>query len=255
MQYTLKKSLGQHFLHDEHVCQKIVESLSPNTSHLLEIGPGAGALSKYLIEQAREKYICVEIDAEKVQYLEKKYPALQGKILHEDFLHMNIPFENQFSIIGNFPYNISTQIVFKILDWKNQVDEMIGMFQKEVAQRIASPHGNKHYGILSVLTQVYYDVDYLFDIPANCFTPPPKVVSGLLRFKKNNNPYEVEDYVQFKKFVKAAFSQRRKTLRNSLKSSFTPEKLQADLFNRRAEQLSVQEFVELFKTLQNPSLK
>ena len=249
MQYTLKKSLGQHFLHDEDICHRIVESLSPNATTVLEIGPGGGAITKYLIEKKFTNYLCVEIDEEKVNYLHKTYPALQGHIIHKDFLHMDIPYEGPFSVIGNFPYNISSQIVFKVLDWRDQVFEVVGMFQKEVALRIASKNGSKDYGILSVLTQVYYDVSYLFDIPATCFTPPPKVVSGLIRLQRNQNPFGIDDYNSFRKFVKAAFSQRRKTLRNSLKSSFPADKLQEPIFGQRAEQLSIQAFVDLYQQL------
>lgn len=249
MQYTLKKSLGQHFLHDEAICQRIVDSLSSDAEKVLEIGPGGGAITKYLIEKNFAQYQCVEIDEEKVNYLHKTYPALQGKIIHTDFLHMPLPYEGKFNIIGNFPYNISSQIVFKVLDWREQVSEVVGMFQKEVALRIASKHGSKDYGILSVLTQVYYEVTYLFDIPATCFTPPPKVVSGLIRLQRNQNPYGIEDYNSFRKFVKAAFSQRRKTLRNSLKSSFPADKLQEPIFGQRAEQLSIQAFVDLYQQL------
>ena len=178
---------------------------------------------------------------------------LKGRIIHDDFLLAEKPFDGQFNIIGNFPYNISTQIVFKILEWRDDVDEVVGMFQKEVAQRIASKHGNKTYGILSVLTQCYYDLEYLFDVPATSFTPPPKVVSGVIRLKRNNNPYQIEDYNKFKTFVKVAFNQRRKTLRNGLKAILPADKLLDEVFNKRAEQLSVQEFVGLFHSLYNVS--
>jgi len=251
LQYTLKKSLGQHFLHDEAICKRIVESLDSDVKNLLEIGPGAGALTKYLIEQPFENYQCIEIDKEKMDYLHHKYPVLQDKIIHDDFLEAELPFENNFTIIGNFPYNISTQIVFKILDWKEQVDGMVGMFQKEVAERIASKHGNKNYGIMSVITQCYYDVDYLFDVPASSFTPPPKVVSGVIKLTRNDNPYQIADYMKFKSFVKTAFSQRRKTLRNCFKSVLPPEKLVGDVFTKRAEQLSVKEFVDLYDVIRS----
>jgi 16S rRNA (adenine1518-N6/adenine1519-N6)-dimethyltransferase len=246
MQYTLKKSLGQHFLHDEAVCKRIVDALGDDVTNLLEIGPGAGALTKYLIELPFENYQCIEIDKEKMDYLHHTYPVLQGKIIHDDFLVAELPFKANFTIIGNFPYNISTQIVFKILDWKEHVDAMVGMFQKEVAERIASKHGSKNYGIMSVITQCYYDVEYLFDVPASSFTPPPKVVSGVIKLTRNNNPYHIPDYTKFKSFVKTAFSQRRKTLRNCFKSILPAEKLQDDVFAKRAEQLSVKEFVDLY---------
>jgi 16S rRNA (adenine1518-N6/adenine1519-N6)-dimethyltransferase len=247
MQYTLKKSMGQQFLHDENVCLKIVDAIGEPEGLLLEIGPGGGAITKYLKDLPFEQYRCIELDFEKVAYLKTTYPDLADKIIQGDFLHALPPFESSFKIAGNFPYNISTQIVFKVLDWRNQVTELTGMFQKEVAQRIASAHGNKNYGILSVLTQCYYEVEYLFDVDANSFTPPPKVVSGVIKMKRKNEPDQIEDYLGFKKFVKAAFNQRRKTLRNGFKSILSPEILKEEIFNKRAEQLSVQEFIELYK--------
>ncbi len=249
MQYTLKKQLGQHFLHDESVCQKIVDALKPDIRNLLEIGPGGGAITKYLMQMPFDNYLCIELDKEKIDYLYQKYPALKDKVIHDDFLDAERPFQENFTIIGNFPYNISTQIIFKVLDWKEHVDEVVGMFQKEVAERIASKHGSKSYGIMSVLVQCYYDIEYLFDVPASSFTPPPKVVSGVIRLTRNNNPYKIADEKKFKTFVKAAFNQRRKTLRNGLKSILPAEKLQDEVFNKRAEQLSVKEFVDLFASL------
>lgn len=248
MNYTHKKSLGQHFLHNEQICVDIVESLSTNATHVLEVGPGAGAITKYLMKKPFTFYQCIELDKEKVDYLHHHYPELKGKIINADFLHMEKPNLDSFSIIGNFPYNISTQIIFKVLEWREQVDEVVGMFQKEVATRIASKHGNKDYGILSVLSQCYYDIEYLFDVAPESFTPPPKVVSGVIRLKKKQEPLLQGDYDKFKTFVKVAFNQRRKTLRNGLKSILPPEKLTHELFNKRAEQLSVQEFVDLFNS-------
>lgn len=246
MQYTLKKQLGQHFLHDENICQKIVEGLGSNIKNLVEVGPGGGAITKYLMKLPIENFMCIELDKEKIDYLYKTYPELQNKISHDDFLDAELPFQEHFSVIGNFPYNISTQIIFKVLDWKDYVDEVVGMFQKEVAERIASKHGSKSYGIMSVIVQCFYDIEYLFDVPASSFTPPPKVVSGVIRLTRNNNPYQIADEKKFKTFVKAAFNQRRKTLRNSLKSILPAEKLQDEIFAKRAEQLSVQQFVDLF---------
>jgi 16S rRNA (adenine1518-N6/adenine1519-N6)-dimethyltransferase len=251
MEYTLKKSLGQHFLHDEMICKQIVDALSTDAKKVLEIGPGAGALTKYLVKMPFEEYKCIELDKEKVDYIIRHFPTLKEHVEHDDFLQAERPFEGHFSVIGNFPYNISTQIIFKLLDWKEDVDEIVGMFQKEVAQRIASPHGTKNYGIMSVITQCYFDIEYLFDVPATSFTPPPKVVSGVIRLKRNNNPYQVDDYIKFKKFVKAAFSQRRKTLRNSLKSYVAAEKLTSEIFGKRSEQLSVQAFVDLYNATKN----
>jgi 16S rRNA (adenine1518-N6/adenine1519-N6)-dimethyltransferase len=249
LQYTLKKSLGQHFLHDQQICNMVVDALPEGILQLLEIGPGGGALTGILIEKKWPAYRCIEIDKEKVDYLTLTYPVLRDHIIHDDFLVAEKPFDGHFSVIGNFPYNISTQIVFKILEWRDDVDVVVGMFQKEVAQRIASAHGSKQYGILSVLTQCYYELEYLFDVPASSFTPPPNVVSGVIRMVKRKNPYPILDYKKFKQFVKAAFNQRRKTLRNGLKSILPPEKLTDAIFDKRAEQLSVLEFVQLFNVL------
>ncbi len=245
--YTLKKSLGQHFLHDEQMCQKIVHQLTINDGlNVVEVGPGAGAISKYLIKIPNINYKAIEVDEEKVEYLKKTYSEIEGKLIHKDFLKAEQPFEQNFSIIGNFPYNISTQILFKVLDWEPQVDEVIGMFQKEVAQRVASKEGNKTYGILSVLIQAYFKVEYLFDVHENCFTPPPKVKSGVIRLTNLNNPFGIENTNKFLKVVKAAFGQRRKTLRNALKPMLNAEQLGAEVFNLRAEQLSVSDFVKLY---------
>lgn len=253
-EYRLKKSLGQHFLHNEQICQKIIDAVEQKPKlKLLEIGPGAGALSKYLIEWKDVHYKAIEIDEEKVIFLEKTYPSIKDHLLNIDFLKAEIPFEDDFSIIGNFPYNISSSILFKVLEWEPQVKEVVGMFQKEVAMRIASKEGNKSYGILSVLMQTFYSVEYLFDVGPGNFTPPPKVMSGILKFRHLDNPYDILDKKAFIRFVKAAFSQRRKTLRNALKSNFPVEKLSDEIFNKRAEQLSVQAFTDLFKHLQYPS--
>lgn len=245
--YTLKKSLGQHFLHDEQMCQKIVHQLTLKDGlNLVEVGPGAGAISKYLLKIPNINYKAIEVDDDKVNYLEQTFPEIKGKLIHQDFLKAAIPFEQQFSIIGNFPYNISTQILFKVLDWEPQVDEVIGMFQKEVAQRVASKEGNKTYGILSVLIQAFFKVDYLFDVHENCFTPPPKVKSGVIRLTNLNNSFEIYNTNKFLKMVKTAFGQRRKTLRNALKPLLTADQLTDDVFNLRAEQLSVANFVKLY---------
>ena len=249
--YTLKKSLGQHFLHDENVCRKIVEQIEYTSGkQLLEIGPGGGALSKYLINQPGIDYKAIEIDEEKVQYLQKTYPAMTGKIIMQDILKADSPFEGPFSVIGNFPYNISSPIMFTMLDWEPQVQDIIGMFQKEVAQRIAAGPGSKMYGILSVLTQVYFKVEYLFDVDNKCFTPPPKVMSGVVRFTNINNPHGVVHFKKLKTLVKAAFNQRRKTLRNALRSTLPAEALTDPLMDKRAEQLSVSDFIYLHRTYQ-----
>ncbi|WP_276132614.1 16S rRNA (adenine(1518)-N(6)/adenine(1519)-N(6))-dimethyltransferase RsmA [Polluticoccus soli] len=246
--YTLKKSLGQHFLHDENMCKKIVSSLAVKEGmQLLEIGPGGGAITKYLIELKGVDYKAIEIDNEKVVYLQKTYPYLQGRIIEKDILKADVPFEGKFSIIGNFPYNISSPILFKVLEWEPQVEEVIGMFQKEVAQRVASGPGSKLYGILSVLMQAFFEVEYLFDVHENCFTPPPKVKSGVIRLKNIANPYEITDQRKFITLVKTAFNQRRKTLRNALKSILPPDALKDPIMYKRAEQLSVGDFVALYK--------
>jgi len=250
MQYTLKKSLGQHFLKDENISRKIVEALQQSLhdtgiNQLLEVGPGGGALTKYLMQLPGIDFKAVELDAEKISYLEQNYPAIKDKIIHQDFLNVNVPFNNEFIVVGNFPYNISTQIVFKVLDWKEHVPVMIGMFQQEVAQRIASKAGTKAYGILSVLVQAYYSVEYLFDVPPGCFTPPPKVMSGVIRLKVRNEKFEIRNEPAFFKLVKAAFNQRRKTLRNAVRTLFDETVLREDIFNKRAEQLAVEDFASL----------
>lgn len=214
---------------------------------LMEVGPGGGALTKYLLDWTDITYRAVEIDHEKVVYLEKTHPAISGKIIEQDILKVAAPFDGRFSIIGNFPYNISSPIMFRVLEWETQVDEVIGMFQKEVAQRIAAGPGSKTYGILSVLTQAFFKVDYLFDVPPGCFTPPPNVMSGVARFTNIHNPYGIEHKKPFIRLVKAAFNQRRKTLRNALRGTLPPEALADDIMNKRAEQLSVAQFADLYK--------
>lgn len=247
--YTLKKSLGQHFLHDENMCQQIVAQIEYSAGKkIVEIGPGGGAISKYLIAIEGIEYKAIEIDEEKFHYLEANYPAIKGKIILQDVLQASIPYEGGFSVIGNFPYNISSPIMFKMLDWETQVDEVIGMFQKEVAERIAAGPGSKVYGILSVLTQAFFDVKYLFDVPPTSFTPAPKVMSGVVRFANIHNPYNIENFKKFKMLVKAAFGQRRKTLRNALRSFVPPAALTDPLMDKRAEQLSVADFVYLYRT-------
>lgn len=245
--YTLKKSLGQHFLHDENMCRKIVEQVQRTDGmRLLEVGPGGGAITKYLIQWPDTDYKAIEIDEEKVVYLQKTYPVLKGKIIMQDILKADMPFADEFSVIGNFPYNISSPILFKVLDWEPHVAEVIGMFQKEVALRVASGPGSKVYGILSVLMQAFFKVEYLFDVHEACFTPPPKVKSGVLRFTNTHNPYNIKDKRRFIIMVKAAFNQRRKTLRNALKSVLPPGAHNDAVLDKRAEQLSVADFVDLY---------
>lgn len=246
MQYTLKKSLGQHFLIDESVCVKILASLHEEAfTQLLEVGPGAGALTKFLLPLKDIRFKAVELDREKVNYLQQTYPSLKDSIIEADFLELNIPFENDFTVVGNFPYNISTQIVFKILEWKNQVPVMIGMFQKEVAERIVSKPHTKVYGILSVLVQAFYDVEYLFDVPPSSFNPPPKVNSGVIKLKRKDQFVAMKSERAFFTLVKAAFNQRRKMVRNPLKPFFDASTLQEEIFTKRAEQLTVEDFAAL----------
>ncbi len=244
--YTLKKSLGQHFLHDQNMIHKIIAVLKEQTFHqLLEIGPGGGALTRYLITIPDVSFKAIEIDEEKISFLENTLPQIKGKIIHQDILKAERPFEGKFMIIGNFPYNISSQILFRILDWKEGVEGMVGMFQKEVAHRIASQPGNKVYGILSVLVQAFFEVDYLFEVHEKCFTPPPKVKSAVIRLRPKSEPYHIQDEKKFFLLVKTAFNQRRKTLRNAVRNLFDEEKLKNPIFDKRAEQLSVRDFVDL----------
>lgn len=250
--YTLKKSLGQHFLKDEHICRKIVDALRQHPfSQLLEVGPGGGALTKYLLQLEGINFKAVELDQEKVAYLEQQYPALGGRLIHNSFLDIDQPFSGTFTIVGNFPYNISSQILFRILDWKDGVECMVGMFQKEVAERVAARHGNKSYGVLSVLVQAFFDTEYLFEVSEQAFVPPPKVKSAVIRLLPKQRPYEMRSGKHLFQLVKTAFNQRRKMLRNAVKELFEPEVLQDEFFNKRAEQLSVQEFAALTFRMKN----
>jgi len=246
VQYTLKKSLGQHFLRDETICHKIVDAVTrQHPVQLLEIGPGAGAITKYLYTLNGVQFKAIELDEEKVHYLQHNYPALKNKIIHQSFLEAAPPFEGSFHIVGNFPYNISTQILFHILEWKQQVPVVTGMFQKEVAQRVAAKEGSKVYGILSVLVQAFYKVEYLFDVHENCFNPPPKVKSGVIQLTKNEHVPPMKSEVHFFRLVKTAFNQRRKMLRNGVKGLFDEAFLREDIFSKRAEQLTVAQFAAL----------
>lgn len=246
MEYTLKKSLGQHFLKDESICRQLVDVWrSTNGSHLLEVGPGGGALTRFLLELEDVDLKAVELDEEKVNYLYKKYPALQGKLIQGSILDIACPFDVPFTLMGNFPYNISSQIVFRVLEWRDKVPVMIGMFQKEVAERIVAPPGSRVYGILSVLVQAYYEAEYLFDVPPTSFDPPPKVMSGVLRLKRKADEIPVRSERALWVLVKTAFNQRRKMLRNAVKSLFTEEILKQPIFDQRAEQLSVEQFAAL----------
>lgn len=249
-----KKHLGQHFLKDQNIARKIVEALSGHGQYetVLEIGPGTGVLTQFLMQKQWELHL-VEVDREAVTYLRKNYAPLNERIYEADFLKMDLPkiSEGPLAIIGNFPYNISSQIFFKILDERNKVQEVVGMIQKEVAVRIAEKAGSRDYGILSVLLQAYYDIEYLFTVPPGVFHPPPKVNSAVIRLRRNKRTGLPCDEVLFKKVVKAAFQKRRKTLRNALKELTLPAELQEHpMLRRRAEQLTVEEFFELTLSLE-----
>ncbi|MGV0938330.1 16S rRNA (adenine(1518)-N(6)/adenine(1519)-N(6))-dimethyltransferase RsmA [Empedobacter falsenii] len=254
MKVKAKKHLGQHFLNDENIARDIAEGLTwEGYDRVLEIGPGMGVLTKYIL-QAKKNIEVVEIDTESVEYLKEYYqPFYPGfKIHSEDFLKMDFSskFDEQIAILGNFPYNISSQIIFKTLEERYTVPEVCGMFQKEVAERIASKKGTKDYGILSVLAQAYYHCEYLFTVPEHVFTPPPKVKSGVIIMKRYRTEIEGVEQKRFFQVVKAGFGQRRKTLRNSLKALGIPEDLNDHEFlNMRAEQLSVEDFIELTKRM------
>jgi 16S rRNA (adenine1518-N6/adenine1519-N6)-dimethyltransferase len=246
MMHSLKKSLGQHFLKDENICRKIIAALQQNSfNQLLEIGPGGGALTKYLLHIPDINFKAVELDEEKVEYLLKIYPGLEQKVIHENFLNIDKPFNGKFIVVGNFPYNISTQILFKILEWKNDIECVVGMFQKEVARRIAAKEGSKVYGITSVLTQAFFNVEYLFEVNENSFQPPPKVKSAVIRLTPKAAYLPMKTEEDFFQLVKTAFNQRRKTLRNAVKNLFDFETLQQAIFNKRAEQLKVEDFAAL----------
>lgn len=248
-----KKHLGQHFLKDLNIAQRIVDGLSGHGGYdrVLEIGPGMGVLTQFLLPKTDFSTYVIEIDTESVAYLEKHYPDLAPRIIAGDFLKFNAGehFPGKFAVIGNFPYNISSQIFFRALEIRDRIPEIVCMLQKEVAQRIASPPGNKDYGILSVLLQAFYDIDYLVSVPPGAFDPPPKVQSGVIRLRRNGvNALECDEKLFFR-VVKTAFNQRRKTLRNALKP--VGEIPDHPLLNKRAEQLSVQDFVTLTLLAQN----
>jgi len=246
-----KKHLGQHFLKDENIARKIVGSLT-ETGNVLEIGPGTGVLTKYLTSRTSNLHL-IEIDTESVEFLQKTFPGLASQIISADFLKYNLSslFTGQFAVIGNFPYNISSQIFFKIIENRALIPEVVGMIQKEVAERLASPPGNKTYGILSVLLGAFYEIKYLFTVSENVFIPPPNVKSAVIRLTRKENFSLDCDEKLFFEVVKTGFNQRRKTLRNSLRS-FWQDKINPDqfpIFLKRPEQLGVSEFVELVKIL------
>ena len=250
MEVRAKKQLGQHFLKDESIAQRIAESLGGLSPYLLEIGPGMGVLTKYLIGDKRYSFSAVEIDTESVDYLHQHYPSLN--VIEGDFLRMDLSknFDQKVSIIGNFPYNISSQILFKVYDFRNLVPEVLGMFQKEVAERVAAKPGSKIYGILSVLLSAFYDIEYLFTVDEHVFNPPPKVKSAVIRLRRNGVERLDCDEAIFFKTVKTGFNQRRKTLRNALKPlGMSLEGVPSELLEKRAEQLSVSDFITITRAL------
>jgi 16S rRNA (adenine1518-N6/adenine1519-N6)-dimethyltransferase len=249
-----KKHLGQHFLTDLSIAERIAKSVQGHggVSKVLEIGPGMGVLTDFLLEGKLELFL-IDIDKESIAYLHKKYPQLSDRIIEGDYLRYNVAsvIAEKYAIAGNFPYNISSQIFFKVLEEKNRVTEVVCMLQKEVAQRIASPKGNKDYGILSVLLQAYYDIEYLFSVPPGVFNPPPKVNSGVIRLTRNETEKLDCNEKLFFQVVKGGFGNRRKTLRNSLKSFQLTEEFKAHpILDKRAEQLDVADFVFLTQEIE-----
>ncbi|MBI2271782.1 MAG: 16S rRNA (adenine(1518)-N(6)/adenine(1519)-N(6))-dimethyltransferase RsmA [Bacteroidetes bacterium] len=254
MNVRAKKHLGQHFLKDEDIALQIVKGLTNKSGckKVLEVGPGMGVLTKYLLEEKSFETYVIDIDRESISFLQKKYPLLGDRIIAGDFLQIefNKYFSEPFLVIGNFPYNISTEILFKVLDNRNQVPEVVGMFQKEVAERIASKPGNKVYGIVSVLLQAFYDIEYLFTVEPEVFDPPPKVRSGVIRLIRNTTQQLDCDEKLFIRVVKATFGQRRKMVRNGIKQfKLKAEFITHPFLTQRPEQLSVKDFVELTNML------
>lgn len=249
-----KKHLGQHFLKDLSIAEDIVTSLVQTDKYdtVLEIGPGMGVLTQFLIQQKNYTTFPIDVDRESIAFLVEKFPELKGNIIYGDFLKINlneIVNNKAFAVIGNFPYNISTQILFKVYEYRYQVPEVVGMFQKEVAERVAAKPGNKTYGITSVLLQAYYDVEYLFTVDEHVFDPPPKVKSAVIRLTRNSTEKLDCDEAFFKVVVKTAFNQRRKTMRNSVKAFLNEETKKHPILDKRPEQLSVDEFVILTNLL------
>lgn len=248
-----KKHLGQHFLTDENIARNTVDALleKDRTSTIIEVGPGTGVLTQFLINEL-PGFFALDVDTESVDYLKTKYPEKKDQILFADFLETDLSTVagTKYNVIGNFPYNISSQIMFKVLENKDQVDYVVGMFQREVALRIAEKPGSKVYGILSVLLQAFYDIEYLFTVNANVFNPPPKVQSAVIRLTRNNVQKLDCDEALFKRIIKTTFNQRRKTIRNSIRSLYNNNAVTHPLFDKRPEQLSVAQFVELTQFVQ-----
>lgn len=247
-----KKALGQHFLTDLNIARKIVDQLSLNVETVIEVGAGMGVLTQFMVNDILDKFFVIEIDKESVAYLESHFPQLGDHLVEGDFLKADLSQYGQrnMAVIGNFPYNISSQIFFQVLKYKEQVVEVVGMVQKEMAERMAAKEGSKTYGILSVLMQAWYDIDYLFTVHENVFNPPPKVKSAVIKMRRNAVTDLGCDEKLFVTIVKQAFNQRRKTLRNSLRTLLSPDNIDDEVFNKRPEQLSVQEFIELTKLIE-----
>ena len=250
-----KKALGQHFLTDQNIAQKIVGQLSPDLETVIEVGAGTGVLTQYLVKDLPDRFYVIEIDRESIDYLKTHFPELGDHLIQGDFLKAKLSDYggNNVGIIGNFPYNISSQIFFQVLKYKEQVVEVVGMVQKEMAERMAAREGSKTYGILSVLMQAWYDIDYLFTVHENVFNPPPKVKSAVIKMRRNAVTDLGCDEQLFVRVVKQAFNQRRKTLRNSLRPMLRPEIIENEVFNLRPEQLSVQAFIALTNLVATPS--
>ena len=255
MNVKAKKKWGQHFLTNPTVCERIINYLNPLVSHetVIEVGPGMGALTSLVLEKTTFPFYAFEIDEEAINYLNEKHPSFNN-LIHQDFLLANLKAcfpSKSLVVVGNFPYNISTQIVFRTLEYRNQIPEFAGMFQKEVAERICEKKGTKAYGILSVLVQAFYDAEYLFTVDENVFNPPPKVKSGVLRLRRKEDFSLPCGEKLFFTVVKTAFQQRRKTLRNSLKTLNLSDNLREDtIFDLRPEQLNVQQFIELTQKIE-----
>lgn len=248
-----KKSLGQHFLTDQNIARNIVKQLSPGLESVIEVGAGTGVLTQYLADDLKERFYVIEIDKESIAYLETHFPQLGDHLIEGDFLKADLSQygTQNMAIIGNFPYNISSQIFFQVLKYKELVVEVVGMVQKEMAERMAAKEGSKTYGILSVLMQAWYDIDYLFTVHENVFNPPPKVKSAVIKMRRNVVTDLGCDEKLFVNIVKQAFNQRRKTLRNSLRPMLTPNIINNEVFDKRPEQLSVQAFIDLTNLIGN----
>lgn len=249
-----KKALGQHFLTDQNIARKIVEQLSPEVETVIEVGAGMGVLTQYMVDDIRDKFYVIEIDHESIGYLKSHFPTLGDHLVEGDFLKADLSRFGRcnMAIIGNFPYNISSQIFFQVLKYKEQVVEVVGMVQKEMAERMAAKEGSKTYGILSVLMQAWYDIDYRFTVHENVFNPPPKVKSAVIKMRRNTVTDLGCDEILFVTIVKQAFNQRRKTLRNSLRTLLNPDIIDNEVFNQRPEQLSVKDFIDLTNLIGNP---